>query len=128
MSQYCICDGSSHLTRICITDSIQYGCVPVILYDSYELPFNDILDWTKFSVIINKDKAHQVKQILEAISDSKFSELRNNILKVQRHFQWNSPSKRYDVFHMIMYELWSRHLALSFFDNSGLVYISQKQR
>ncbi|XP_038709469.1 probable glycosyltransferase At3g42180 isoform X2 [Tripterygium wilfordii] len=129
-SKYCICDGSSHITRMCITESIHFGCVPVILYEDYELPFGDILDWTKFSVIINKDDAYRVEQILEAIPDSKFSELHNNIRKVQRHFHGNSSfggrhkqydvlhqwhlhansafrghDKPYDVFHMIIFEL-----------------------
>ncbi|XP_038709461.1 probable glycosyltransferase At5g03795 [Tripterygium wilfordii] len=27
-SKYCICDGASYVTRICITDSIHFGCVP----------------------------------------------------------------------------------------------------
>ncbi|XP_038708489.1 probable glycosyltransferase At5g03795 [Tripterygium wilfordii] len=111
-SKYCICDGASYVTRICITDSIHFGCVPVILYEGYELPFGDILDWTKFSVIINKDNALRVKKILEAISDSKFSGLHNNILKVQRHFYVDEPAEGdnpYDLFHMIMYELWLRH-------------------
>ncbi|XP_038708492.1 probable glycosyltransferase At5g03795 [Tripterygium wilfordii] len=121
-SKYCICDGASYITRICITDSIHFGCVPVILYEDYELPFADILDWTKFSVIINKDKAHQVEQILEAISKSKFRELHNNVLKVQRHFHADSALEglkpyEYDVFHMIIYELWLRYLAQNYFDS-----------
>ncbi|XP_038709889.1 probable glycosyltransferase At5g03795 [Tripterygium wilfordii] len=118
-SKYCICDGASYVTRICITDSIHFGCVPVILYEDYELPFSDILDWAKFSVIITKDDPLRVEQILEAMSHSKFSELHNNVLKVQRHFHANSAlegDKPYDIFHMIMYELWLRHLARSFFD------------
>ncbi|XP_038708490.1 probable glycosyltransferase At5g03795 [Tripterygium wilfordii] len=117
-SKYCICDGASYVTRICITDSIHFGCVPVILNEDYELPFGDILHWRKFSVIINKDNAHQVEQILEAISDSKFSELHSNLLKVQRHFYSDLKGhKPYDAFHMIMYELWLRHLARSFSDS-----------
>ncbi|XP_038686804.1 probable glycosyltransferase At5g03795 [Tripterygium wilfordii] len=112
-SKYCICYGESFLTRICITDSIHFGCVPVILYDNYELPFNDILDWTKFSVIIPEDDIDQMEQILEDISDSEFSDLHYNIVKVQKHFEWNSPPRKYDAFHMILYELWLRHLSIS---------------
>ncbi|XP_038686803.1 probable glycosyltransferase At5g03795 [Tripterygium wilfordii] len=112
-SKYCICDGASFRTRICITDSIYFGCVPVILYDKYELPFNDILDWKKFSIIIAEDNVGRVEQILEDIPDSEFSDLHYNIVKVQRHFVWNSPPRKYDAFHMILYELWLRHLSIS---------------
>ncbi|XP_038686602.1 probable glycosyltransferase At3g42180 [Tripterygium wilfordii] len=112
-SKYCICHGESFLTRICITDSIYFGCVPVISHDNYELPFNDILDWTKFSVRIAEDYIYVVEQILEDISDSEFSDLHYNIVKVQRHFEWNSPPRKYDAFHMILYELWLRHLSIS---------------
>ncbi|XP_038708493.1 probable glycosyltransferase At3g42180 [Tripterygium wilfordii] len=118
-------NSASHVTRIwgergflligSISGFPQIFSFWMILYEGYELPFGDILDWTKFSVIINKDDADRVEQILEDVSDSKFSELHNNIRKVQRHFHGDLRGhKPYDVIDMIMYELWLRHFARSF--------------
>ncbi|KAA8546682.1 hypothetical protein F0562_003087 [Nyssa sinensis] len=92
-----------------IADSIHYGCIPVILSNYYDLPFNDILNWRKFSVILKENDVYQLKQILKGIPDAEFVTLHNNLVEVQKHFKWNSPPIRYDAFHMIMYDLWLRH-------------------
>ncbi|KAH7861808.1 hypothetical protein Vadar_031118 [Vaccinium darrowii] len=97
-----------------IADSIHYGCIPVILSNYYDLPFNDILDWHKFSVILKENDVYQLKQILKDMSDSEFVALHKNLVKVQKHFQWNSPPIKYDAFHMVMYDLWLRHHVIKY--------------
>lgn len=108
-TKYCICPGGSQVNSARIADSIHYGCIPVILSNYYDLPFNDILDWRKFSVILKESDVYQLKQILKDIPDEKFLALHKNLIKVQKHFQWNSPPVKYDAFHMVMYDLWLRH-------------------
>ncbi|KAJ4714577.1 Exostosin family protein [Melia azedarach] len=113
-TKFCVCPGGSQVNSARIADSIHYGCVPVILSNYYDLPFNDILDWRKFAVILNERDVYQLKQILKNISDAEFVSLHNNLVKVQKHFQWNSPPIRYDAFHMVMYELWLRHHVIKY--------------
>lgn len=113
-NKFCICPGGSQVNSARITDSIHYGCVPAILSNYYDLPFNDILDWQKFSVILNEIDVYQLKHILKNISDAEFAVLHNNLVKVQKHFQWNTPPIRYDAFYMVMYELWLRHHVIKY--------------
>ncbi|KAK9990937.1 hypothetical protein SO802_025922 [Lithocarpus litseifolius] len=113
-TKFCICPGGSQVNSARIADSIHYGCVPVILSNHYDLPFNDILDWHKFAVILKEHDVYQLKQILKDIPDAEFVALHKNIVKVQRHFQWNSPPIRYDAFHMVMYELWLRRNVIKY--------------
>jgi len=54
----------------------------VILSNYYDLPFNDILDWNKFSVVLKEKDVYQLKQILKNISDAEFVALHNNLVKV----------------------------------------------
>ncbi|GER26205.1 exostosin family protein [Striga asiatica] len=108
-TKYCICPGGSQVNSARITDSIHYGCIPVILSNYYDLPFNDILNWHKFSVVLKEKDVYQLKQILKNITQEEFVVLHNNLVKVQKHFQWNSPPQSQDAFHMVMYELWLRH-------------------
>ncbi|KAI3895844.1 hypothetical protein MKW98_025635 [Papaver atlanticum] len=113
-TKFCICPGGSQVNSARITDSIHYGCIPVILSDYYDLPFNDILNWRKFSVILKGNDVYQLKGILKDIPEEQFVALHKNVVKVQKHFQWNSPPTRYDAFHMVMYELWLRHLVIRY--------------
>lgn len=58
----------------------------VILSDYYDLPFNDILDWKKFSVILKQKDVYQLKQILKSITQTEFVSLHNNLVKVRLPF------------------------------------------
>ncbi|KAG5007752.1 hypothetical protein JHK82_025677 [Glycine max] len=143
-SKFCICPGGSQVNSARIADSIHYGCIPgicklhtycvmvfvvflawyeigrfalhisLILSNYYDLPFNDILDWNKFAVVLKESDVYQLKQILKNISDAEFVTLHNNLVKVQKHFQWNSPSIRFDAFHLVMYDLWLRHHTIKY--------------
>lgn len=55
----------------------------VILSNYYDLPFNDILDWQKFSVVLKESDVYQLKQILKDIPDEKFLALHKNLIKVK---------------------------------------------
>ncbi|KAL6552108.1 hypothetical protein OROGR_008262 [Orobanche gracilis] len=86
----------------------------MILSNYYDLPFNDILNWHKFSVVLKEKDVYQLKQILKNITHDEFVTLHNNLVKVQKHFQWNNPSLSNDAFHMVMYELWLRHHVIKY--------------
>ncbi|KAL4369056.1 hypothetical protein GQ457_05G008200 [Hibiscus cannabinus] len=113
-TKFCICPGGSQVNSARITDSIHYGCVPVILSNYYDLPFNDILNWQKFAVVLRENDVYNLKQILKNISQEEFVTLHKNLVTVQKHFQWNSPPIRYDAFHMVIYELWLRHHVIKY--------------
>ncbi|XP_011626781.1 probable glycosyltransferase At5g03795 [Amborella trichopoda] len=113
-TKFCICPGGSQVNSARIADSIHYGCVPVILSDYYDLPFNDILDWRKFSLILKERDVYQLKSILKSISDEEFIALHMNLVQIQKHFEWHSPPIKYDAFHMVMYDLWLRHHVIQY--------------
>uniref|UniRef100_A0A0D9VD40 Exostosin GT47 domain-containing protein n=1 Tax=Leersia perrieri TaxID=77586 RepID=A0A0D9VD40_9ORYZ len=101
-TKFCICPGGSQVNSARISDSIHYGCVPVILSDYYDLPFNDILDWRKFAVVLKERDVYQLKSILKSISQEEFVALHKSLVQIQKHFVWHSPPLPYDAFHMVM--------------------------
>lgn len=113
-TKFCICPGGSQVNSARISDAIHYGCVPVILSDYYDLPFNDALDWRKFAVILRERDVYQLKNILKSISQEEFVSLHKSLVQVQKHFVWHSPPVPYDAFHMVMYELWMRHNVIKY--------------
>ncbi|XP_078428881.1 exostosin family protein isoform X2 [Wolffia australiana] len=113
-TKFCICPGGSQVNSARIADSIHYGCVPVILSNFYDLPFNDILNWHKFSIILKESDVYDLKHILKSVTDAKFTALHQNLVQVQNHFEWHSPPVAHDAFHMVMYELWIRRHVIKY--------------
>ncbi|KAJ6358765.1 hypothetical protein OIU76_000482 [Salix suchowensis] len=108
-SKFCICPrGETQVGGVCLSESMAFGCVPVIMSDYYDLPFNDILDWDEFSVILKEDDVHELEKILKSIPEGKYEKMHQNVLQVRKYFKWHSPPDKYDEFHLVMLELWKR--------------------
>lgn len=112
-SKFCIHAKGFEVNTARVGDAIYYGCVPVVLADHYDLPFADILDWSRFSVVISTGDIQFLKRILKRIVDSnEYVKLQKNVLKVQNHFQWHKKPVDFDTFYMVMYELWMRRSSI----------------
>lgn len=111
-SKYCLHVKGFEVNTARIGDALYYGCVPVILADYYDLPFMDILNWKSFAVVITSSDIPNLKKILRSIGSKKYAALQANVLKVRKHFMWNSSPLDYDAFYMVMYELWLRRSSI----------------
>ncbi|CAI9097509.1 OLC1v1033955C1 [Oldenlandia corymbosa var. corymbosa] len=107
-SKFCLHVKGFEVNTARIGDAVYFGCVPVIIANHYDLPFSDMLNWKSFSVVVATLDIPQLKKILQDISDDEYVVLRNNLLKVRKHFQWHFPCLDYDAFYMVMLELWLR--------------------
>ena len=92
------------------------GCVPVLIKDHYVKPFSDVLNWKTFSVEVAVKEIPNMKKILEGISQPQYVRMQRRGLQVRRHFEVNSPPKRFDVFHMILHSIWLRRLNIRVYE------------
>lgn len=107
-SKYCLHVKGFEVNTARIGDALYYGCVPVIIANHYDLPFSDILNWERFSIIVATLDIPLLKEILKGISFDEYLKLQRNVLEVRNHFQWHVSPVDYDAFYMVMYELWLR--------------------
>lgn len=59
-----------------------YCVLLVILSDYYDLPFNDVLDWRKFTVVLKERDVYELKSILKSISQQEFVALHKSLVQV----------------------------------------------
>ncbi|VFQ91001.1 unnamed protein product [Cuscuta campestris] len=89
-SKYCICPRGFAVFSPRVVESINYGCVPVIISDDYVPPFLEALNWESFAVFILEKEVVNMKRILLSISDEKYVEMERGVREVQKHFVWHA--------------------------------------
>ncbi|XP_031098460.1 probable glycosyltransferase At5g03795 [Ipomoea triloba] len=107
-SKYCLHVKGYEVNTARVSDAIHYGCIPVLISNHYDLPFANVLDWTKFSVILNEGDIPMLKKILLSIPEQTYLNLYKNVGIVRKHFAWHMTPKNYDSFYMTVYQLWLR--------------------
>lgn len=109
-SRFCICPMGHEVNSPRIVEAIYYECVPVIIADNFVLPLSDVLDWSKFSLVVAESDIPSLKDILTAIPLRQYLKMQINVKMVQKHFLWNQYPIKYDLFHMILHSLWLSRL------------------
>ncbi|GLT93458.1 hypothetical protein SLE2022_112510 [Rubroshorea leprosula] len=122
-SKYCLCPSGYEVASPRIVEALYNGCVPVLISVSYVPPFSDVLNWKSFAIVLSVDDIPNLKNILIGISWRQYIRMQRRVLQVRRHFVFNSPPKRFDVFHMILHSIWLRRLNVKINDGHGAMTI-----
>ncbi|GAA5944712.1 exostosin family protein, partial [Sporobolomyces koalae] len=67
-------------------EAIYAGCIPAFIVDRNLFPFQDILDYSRFSITIPENEAHKVEDILSAYTPEQLDSLQANLVKVRDAF------------------------------------------
>ncbi|XP_022863662.1 probable arabinosyltransferase ARAD1 isoform X1 [Olea europaea var. sylvestris] len=85
-------------------DAISSHCVPVIISDEIELPFEDVLDYSEFCIFVRASDALKEKfliNFMRNIGKKEWTRMWRRLKEVENYFEYQYPSKRDDAVQMI---------------------------
>ncbi|CAN6443259.1 unnamed protein product [Victoria cruziana] len=95
-SIFCLSPAGDTPSSARLFDAIVSGCIPVIVSDELELPFEGILNYDKMAVFVSAHDALQpgwLLAYLKSIDPSKIRDMRVNLAQAVRHFLYSSPAQ-----------------------------------
>ncbi|WCJ35938.1 Exostosin family protein [Euphorbia peplus] len=85
-------------------DSIASHCIPVIISDDIELPFEDVLDYSQFSIFVRASDAIKkgyLLNLLRGIGQTRWTIMWEKLKEITTHFEYQYPSQAGDAVDMI---------------------------
>ncbi|KAL3528383.1 hypothetical protein ACH5RR_007705 [Cinchona calisaya] len=85
-------------------DAIASHCVPVIISDEIELPYEDILDYSDFCVFVRASdavKSGYLLNLLRGIKKDKWTKMWERLKEIAKHYEYQYPSQPSDAVDMI---------------------------
>ncbi|KAK6925011.1 Exostosin, GT47 domain [Dillenia turbinata] len=85
-------------------DAIASHCVPVIISDEIELPFEDVLDYSEFCIFVGASDAVKkgyLLTLLRGIGRDKWTKMWERLKQIVHHFEYQYPSHSGDAVDMI---------------------------
>lgn len=93
-------------------DAIASHCVPVIISDDIELPFEDVLDYSEFSIFVRASDAVKygyLLNLLRGIKPEKWTQMWERLKEISRHYEYQYPSQPDDAVDMIWQSVYRKN-------------------
>uniref|UniRef100_A0A0E0ED79 Exostosin GT47 domain-containing protein n=1 Tax=Oryza meridionalis TaxID=40149 RepID=A0A0E0ED79_9ORYZ len=94
-SKFCLHPAGDTPSACRLFDALVSLCVPVIVSDYIELPFEDVIDYRNISIFVETSKAIQpgfLTSTLRGISSQRILEYQREIKKVKHYFEYEDPN------------------------------------
>ncbi|XP_044477550.1 probable arabinosyltransferase ARAD1 isoform X2 [Mangifera indica] len=85
-------------------DAIASHCVPVIISDEIELPYEDVLDYSEFCITVNSSNAIRegfLLNLLRGVKQDKWTKMWERLKEIVHYFEYQYPSQPGDAVDMI---------------------------
>lgn len=85
-SKFCLIPRGRRLGSYRFLEALSFGCIPVVLSDSWVRPFDDIIDWSSAIIQFEENMLLQVPDILRDLDRATIHSMRRNCLTIYRRY------------------------------------------
>ncbi|KAJ4810128.1 Exostosin-like [Rhynchospora pubera] len=103
-SKFCLSPAGDTPSSCRLFDAIISHCVPIIISDRIELPFEDEIDYTEFSLFFSVKEALTPSYLLGQLRNfprERWLEMWGRLKNVSHHFEFNYPAQKGDAVDLI---------------------------
>ncbi|XP_010255535.1 PREDICTED: probable arabinosyltransferase ARAD1 [Nelumbo nucifera] len=103
-SKFCLHPAGDTPSSCRLFDAIVSHCVPVIVSDRIELPYEDELDYTEFSIFFSYQEALEpgyMVQQLRQVPKERWFKMWMRLKNISHHYEFQYPPKREDAVDML---------------------------
>ncbi|XAR55577.1 Xylogalacturonan beta-1,3-xylosyltransferase [Bertholletia excelsa] len=94
-SKFCLHPAGDTPSACRLFDAVVSLCVPVIVSDYIELPFEDVIDYRKIAVFVDSESAVKpgyLVKMLRKVSPERILEFQEEMKKVRQYFEYDDPN------------------------------------
>eukprot|EP00939_MAST-03C_sp_MAST-3C-sp1_P000034 g34.t1 len=107
-STFCLCPRGFAPWSKRLFDAVVLGCIPVIIADNIELPFEQYVDYRAFTVKVLDADVDKLDTILRNIPPGVVEEKQQALARVAQHFVYSDHVADGDAFDLVLWKLWSK--------------------
>lgn len=103
-SKFCLHPAGDTASSCRLFDAIVSHCVPVIVSDKIELPFEDEIDYSQFALFFSFKEALQPGYMVDQLRKfpkQKWTEMWRQLKNISHHYEFQYPPKREDAVNML---------------------------
>lgn len=103
-SKFCLHPAGDTPSSCRLFDAIVSHCVPVIVSDKIELPYEDEIDYSQFSIFFSVKEALEPENMvnqLRQVTRKRWMEMWRLLKNVSHHYEFQYPPKKEDAINMI---------------------------
>jgi len=107
-STMCIAPAGWELWSVRFFESMLLGCIPVIVTDDIQLPFQSQIDYSAFTVKVAEADVPRLPEVLAQVSPAGIRRKQDALRRVWKTVTYQTPPSQGDAFHHLMAELQAR--------------------
>ena len=109
-SKYCIIPRGDSASSKRFYDAVMYGCIPIIISDSFHLPFDETqIFWEKCTIKIKNKNIEELPKIINNITDNQYQKMFNYLLMAREFIRFDNGITSNNGVGSILWELFYRY-------------------